>query len=112
MGYRGLVRMGPKAAGSKTHVQCDGLILDDRSHSDTWPDIQIQCPDCSCAHEASVGKISDEMLFYFGTRGIPEDEAAETVVNGFCSPVSRELPLEYSLEMNRMIKMDMEGSVG
>jgi Fe-S cluster assembly protein SufB len=112
MGYRGLVRMGPNAHGSKTHVQCDGLLLDDQSHSDTWPDIQIACADCSCAHEASVGRISDDMLFYCGSRGIPEDEAATAIVNGFIEPVSKEMPLEYSVELNRMIRMDMEGSVG
>ncbi|MBA2420828.1 MAG: SufD family Fe-S cluster assembly protein [Thermoleophilaceae bacterium] len=77
--YRGLVRMGHNSQGSKSHVQCDGLMMDDRSRSDTWPDIQIQNPHVTVAHEAVVGKISDEQLFYLQSRGLSEEEAACSV---------------------------------
>ncbi len=112
MGYRGLVRMGKNAHGSKARVQCDGLMMDDKSRSDTWPDIQIQCPYVTVAHEAVVGKISDEQLFYLRSRGLSEDEAAAMVVNGFIEPVTKELPMEYAVELNRLIQLEMEGSIG
>src|SRR5579875_3240394 len=112
MGYRGLVRMSKNAHGSKAHVQCDGLMMDGRSRSDTWPDIQIQCPDVTVAHEATVGRISDDQLFYMGSRGFPEDEAAAMIVNGFIEPVAKELPMEYAVELNRLIQLEMVGSIG
>lgn len=111
-GYRGLVRMGKSARGSKARVQCDGLMMDEYSRSDTWPDIQIQNPYVTVAHEAVVGKISDEQLFYLRSRGLSEDEAAAMIVNGFIEPVTKELPMEYAVEMNRLIQLEMEGSIG
>jgi Fe-S cluster assembly protein SufB len=112
MGYRGLVRMGKNSRGSKARVQCDGLMMDDISRSDTWPDIQIQNPYVTVAHEAVVGKISDEQLFYLRSRGLSEDEAAAMIVNGFIEPVTKELPMEYAVELNRLIQLEMEGSIG
>ena len=112
MGYRGLVRMGHNSQGSKAHVQCDGLMMDDRSRSDTWPDIQIQNPHVTVAHEAVVGKISDEQMFYLQSRGLSEEEAAAMIVNGFIEPVTKELPMEYAVELNRLIQLEMVGSIG
>ncbi len=112
MGYRGLVRMGHNSQGSKSHVQCDGLMMDPYSRSDTWPDIQIQNPHTTVAHEAVVGKISDEQLFYLQSRGLTEEEAAGMIVNGFIEPVTKELPMEYAIELNRLIQLEMVGSVG
>ncbi|MBA3422672.1 MAG: Fe-S cluster assembly protein SufB [Thermoleophilaceae bacterium] len=112
MGYRGLVRMGHNSQGSKARVQCDGLMMDPESRSDTWPDIQIQNPHVTVAHEAVVGKISDEQLFYLQSRGLSEEEAASMIVNGFIEPVTKELPMEYAVELNRLIQLEMEGSVG
>jgi Fe-S cluster assembly protein SufB len=112
MGYRGLVKMGPNSQGSKAHVQCDGLMMDEYSRSDTWPDIQIQNPHVTVAHEAVVGKISDEQLFYLQSRGLSEEEAAAMIVNGFIEPVTKELPMEYAVELNRLIQLEMVGSIG
>ena len=112
MGYRGLVRMGHNSQGSKAHVQCDGLMMDERSRSDTWPDIQIQNPHVTVAHEAVVGKISDEQMFYLQSRGLSEEEAAAMIVNGFIEPVTKELPMEYAVELNRLIQLEMVGSIG
>ena len=112
MGYRGLVRMGHNSQGSKARVQCDGLMMDPISRSDTWPDIQIQNPHVTVAHEAVVGKISDEQLFYMQSRGFSEDEAAAMIVNGFIEPVTKELPMEYAIELNRLIQLEMVGSIG
>src|ERR671916_4678 len=112
MGYRGLVRMGHNSQGSKSHVQCDGLMMDPHSRSDTWPDIQIQNPHVTVAHEAAVGKISDEQLFYLQSRGLSEEEAAAMIVNGFIEPVTKELPMEYAVELNRLIQLEMVGSIG
>jgi Fe-S cluster assembly protein SufB len=112
MGYRGLVRMGKNSQGSKSRVQCDGLMMDGISRSDTWPDIQIQNPNVTVAHEATVGRISAEQLFYMGSRGFTEDEAAAMIVNGFVEPVTKELPMEYAVELNRLIQTEMVGSIG
>src|SRR5580692_333469 len=112
MGYRGLVRMGPHSQGSKCRVQCDGLMMDGISRSDTWPDIQIQNPNVAVAHEATIGPISDAQLFYMGSRGFTEDEAAAMIVNGFIEPVTKELPMEYAVELNRLIQLEMVGSIG
>jgi Fe-S cluster assembly protein SufB len=112
MGYRGLVQMGKNSQGSKARVQCDGLMMDGISRSDTWPDIQISNPHVTVAHEATVGRISDEQLFYMGTRGFSEDEAAAMIVNGFIEPVTKELPMEYAIELNRLIQLEMVGSIG
>ena len=94
----------------KARVQCDGLMMDGESRSDTWPDIQIQNPNVTVAHEATVGRISDDQLFYMGSRGFTEDEAAAMIVNGFIEPVTKELPMEYAVELNRLIQLEMVGS--
>src|SRR5437588_228863 len=112
MAYRGLVKMGQRSQGSKARVQCDGLMMDGISRSDTWPDIQIQNPHVTVAHEATVGRISDDQLFYMGSRGFTEDEAAAMIVNGFIEPVTKELPMEYAIELNRLIQLEMVGSIG
>ena len=85
-------------------------MMDGESHSDTWPDIQIQNPHVTVAHEATVGRISDDQLFYMGSRGFTEDEAAAMIVNGFIEPVTKELPMEYAVELNRLIQLEMVGS--
>lgn len=110
--YRGLLDILPSAKNSTSKVDCDALILDPESKSDTIPDLRIQNASSVCAHEASAGKISEEQLFYLRSRGIGEDEAKAMIVNGFISPIVKELPLEYAAEMNALIAMEMEGSVG
>ncbi len=110
--YRGLVRVDPGAEGAKINVRCDALILDPRSRSDTYPVMQIEEEDVSVGHEATVSKVGEEQLFYLRSRGIPESEAMAMVVRGFIEPVAKELPMEYALELNRLISLQMEGSVG
>jgi Fe-S cluster assembly scaffold protein SufB len=111
-GYRGLVKVYPGATGSKCAVRCDALILDERSRSDTYPYMEIDEEDVSVTHEATVSKVSDEQLFYLMSRGINADEAMNMIVRGFIEPVVKELPLEYAVELNRLIALEMEGSVG
>jgi Fe-S cluster assembly protein SufB len=111
-GYRGLVKVYKGARGVKSNVICDALILDDKSRSDTYPVMEIDENDTSISHEATVSKVSDEQLFYLQSRGIPEDQAMFMIVNGFIEPIVKELPMEYAVEMNRLIKLEMEGSVG
>src|SRR5215831_9054477 len=111
-GYRGLVKVYPGAKGSKCAVRCDALILDDRSRSDTYPTMEIDEDDVQVTHEATVSKVSDEQLFYLMSRGINQDEAMNMIVRGFIEPIARELPMEYSVELNRLIALEMEGSVG
>ena len=111
-GYRGLVKIYPGARGSKCAVRCDALILDERSRSDTYPYMEIDEQDVSITHEATVSKVSDEQLFYLMSRGIKADEAMNMIVRGFIEPIVKELPLEYAVELNRLIAMEMEGSVG
>jgi Fe-S cluster assembly protein SufB len=110
--YRGLIKVAPGSTNSKSNVVCDALILDDLSASDTFPYIEIEEQDVSIGHEASVSKVSEEQLFYLMSRGIPETQAANMIVSGFIEPIVKELPMEYALEMNRLIEMEMEGSVG
>lgn len=110
--YRGLVRVEPNAAKSKCSVVCDALILDPRSQSDTYPYIEIMNEDVSIGHEASVSRIGEEQLFYLMSRGMSEAEASTMIVNGFIEPLVKELPMEYAVEMNRLIQLQMEGSVG
>jgi Fe-S cluster assembly protein SufB len=110
--YRGLVEVSPKAEGSKSTVSCDALLLDDHSRSDTYPYMNIQNDRVELGHEATVSKIGDEQIFYLMSRGIPEAEAMTMIVRGFIEPVVKELPMEYALEMNRLIQLQMEGSVG
>ena len=107
--YRGLIDIKKSATGAVSKVDCDGLILDSISRSDTIPDIRVATDDALIAHEASVGKISEEELFYLMSRGIPENEAKTLIVRGFVSPLMKELPLEYAAEMNVLIAMEMEG---
>jgi Fe-S cluster assembly protein SufB len=111
-GYRGLVKVVKGAVGCKSTVNCDALILDDTSRSDTYPTMEIEEDQVSIGHEATVSKIGDEQLFYLTSRGVPKDEAAAMIVAGFIEPVVKELPMEYAVEMNRLIQLQMEGSVG
>ncbi|MFO0869632.1 MAG: Fe-S cluster assembly protein SufB [Pirellulales bacterium] len=110
--YRGLVRVEKGAHHAKSNVVCDALILDPRSQSDTFPYIEVAEQDASIGHEASVSKIGEEQLFYLMSRGMTEAEASTMIVNGFIEPLVRELPMEYAVEMNRLIQLQMEGSVG
>ena len=111
-GYRGLVKVAKGAVGCRSTVNCDALILDDISRSDTYPTMEIEEDQVSIGHEATVSKIGDEQLFYLTSRGVPKDEAAAMIVAGFIEPVVKELPMEYAVEMNRLIQLQMEGSVG
>ena len=110
--YRGLVRVEKNAAHSRCNVVCDALILDPQSRSDTYPYIEILEQDVSVGHEASVSRIGEEQLFYLMSRGLSEAEASTMIVNGFIEPLVKELPMEYAVEMNRLIQLQMEGSVG
>ena len=110
--YRGLAKVAPGAYGAKINVNCDALILDERSASDTIPFIEIEEDRCTLAHEATVGRIGEEQLFYLMSRGLSEDEATSMVVSGFIEPLVKELPMEYAIEMNRLIQLQMEGSIG
>ncbi len=110
--YRGLLKVEKGATGSKSNVVCDALLLDDTSRSDTYPYIEIDEDDVTVGHEASVSKIGDEQLFYLMSRGLDEEQAISMVVNGFIEPLVRELPMEYAVEMNRLIQLQMEGSIG
>jgi Fe-S cluster assembly protein SufB len=110
--YRGLIHIDPCATGSRSNVICDALILDPESRSDTYPVIEVANADVSIGHEASVSRINDEQLFYLKSRGLRESEANTMIVNGFIEPLVRELPMEYAVEMNRLIRMHMEGNVG
>src|SRR6266540_1006406 len=111
-GYRGLLEVAKGAVGSKSKVVCDALILDDQSRSDTYPYMKIDADDVDIGHEATVSKIGEEQLFYLMSRGLSEAEASALIVSGFVEPITKELPLEYAVEMNRLIQLQMEGSVG
>jgi Fe-S cluster assembly protein SufB len=110
--YRGLIRVEDDAYGCKSHVQCDALILDDHSISDTYPYMEVGARDAVIGHEATVSKVADEQLFYLMSRGLSEDQAMGMVVNGFIEPVTKTLPMEYAVEWSRLIELQMEGSVG
>lgn len=110
--YRGLLKVAKGAYNSKSNVECDALVLDEESATDTYPYIEIEESDVSIGHEASVTKVSEEQLFYLMSRGINEEQATGMIVSGFIEPIVKELPMEYALEMNRLIEMEMEGSVG
>ena len=110
--YRGLVRVEEGAHGCKSHVQCDALILDDISTSDTFPYMEVGARDAIIGHEATVSKVADEQLFYLMSRGLSEEQAMGMIVNGFIEPVTRTLPMEYAVEWSRLIELQMEGSVG
>jgi Fe-S cluster assembly protein SufB len=110
--YRGLVQILEGAHGSKSTVRCDALLVDDISRSDTYPYVDVREDDVSMGHEATVSKVSADQLFYLMSRGMKEDEAMAMIVRGFVEPIARELPMEYALELNRLIELQMEGSVG
>jgi Fe-S cluster assembly protein SufB len=110
--YRGLIKVNPGAHGSRSTVQCDALLVDQISRSDTYPYVDIREDDVTMGHEATVSKVSDDQLFYLMSRGLTEEEAMAMVVRGFVEPIAKELPMEYALELNRLIELQMEGSVG
>ncbi|GEN47032.1 Fe-S cluster assembly protein SufB [Alkalibacillus haloalkaliphilus] len=110
--YRGIVHFGKKAEGARSNIECDTLILDNESTSDTIPYNEVLNENISLEHEAKVSKVSEEQLFYLMSRGISEEEATEMIVMGFIEPFTKELPMEYAVEMNRLIKFEMEGSIG
>jgi Fe-S cluster assembly protein SufB len=110
--YRGLMEIADGAKESRSKVVCDALLLDEDSRSDTYPTIRIDESDADVGHEATVSKIGDEQLFYLQSRGLDEAEASKMIVNGFIEPVTKELPMEYAVELNRLIELQMEGSIG
>jgi Fe-S cluster assembly protein SufB len=110
--YRGLVKVEPGASHSASSVKCDALLVDNISRSDTYPYVDVREDDVSMAHEATVSKVSEDQLFYLMSRGMEEDEAMAMIVRGFVEPIARELPMEYALELNRLIELQMEGAVG
>ncbi len=110
--YRGLVQVNEGAEHSQSIVKCDALLVDQISRSDTYPYVDVREDDVSMAHEATVSKVSDDQLFYLMSRGMEEDEAMAMIVRGFVEPIAKELPMEYALELNRLIELQMEGAVG
>ncbi|HRW02607.1 MAG TPA: SufD family Fe-S cluster assembly protein, partial [Tetrasphaera sp.] len=110
--YRGLVQVMEGATGSKSSVVCDALLVDTISRSDTYPYVDIREDDVQMGHEASVSKVSEDQMFYLMSRGLSEEEAMAMIVRGFVEPIARELPMEYALELNRLIELQMEGAVG
>jgi Fe-S cluster assembly protein SufB len=110
--YRGLLEVAGGATGARSKVVCDALLLDEDSRSDTYPTIRIDENDADIGHEATVSKVGDDQLFYLQSRGLSEEEAGKMIVNGFIEPVTKELPMEYAVELNRLIELQMEGSIG
>ncbi|MCS6829064.1 MAG: Fe-S cluster assembly protein SufB [bacterium] len=110
--YRGLVQVDEGAVGVKCNVRCDALLLDELSRSDTYPTMNVKEDDVRIEHEATVSKVGEEQLFYLMSRGLSEQEATTMIINGFFEPFAKELPLEYAVELNRLIALEMEGSVG
>ncbi len=110
--YRGLVKVEEGAHNVKSHVRCDALILDDDSRSDTYPYMEIDEKDARIGHEATVSKVGDDQLFYLMSRGLTEQQATAMIVNGFIEPITKTLPMEYAVELSRLIELNMEGSVG
>jgi Fe-S cluster assembly protein SufB len=110
--YRGLLNVAKGATGVKSTVRCDALLLDDTSKTDTYPYMEINQEDATITHEATVGKIGDDQIFYLMSRGFTEEEALSLIVNGFMEPFTKELPMEYAVELNRLIKLEMDDSVG
>ena len=111
-GYRGLVRVEDGAERVKSFVRCDALILDEDSRSDTYPYMEIEEADAQIGHEATISKVGDDQLFYLMSRGLSEEEATTMIVAGFVEPIVKELPMEYAVELNRLIELQMIGSVG
>ncbi len=110
--YRGLVKIRKGAHGAKSAVECDALMVDNASQSNTYPFIDVKEAESDVGHEATVGRISDDDVFYLMTRGLAEDDAKKLIVTGFMEPVTKELPMEYAVELNRLIELEMEGSLG
>lgn len=110
--YRSVVHIGPHAEGAKGAISCESLMLDDESRSDTIPDIIIENDDIDLGHEATIGRIPDEDIYYLMSRGLSEEDAKAMLVRGFAEPISKELPLEYAVEMNRLINLEFEGAIG
>ena len=110
--YRGLVRVNPGAHHTKSHVRCDALLLDEQARTDTYPTIRVEENQTQVGHEATVSKVGDDQLFYLMSRGLDESEAYSLIVNGFIEPITKELPMEYAVELNRLIQLEMSGSVG
>ncbi|MGZ6968906.1 MAG: Fe-S cluster assembly protein SufB, partial [Acidimicrobiia bacterium] len=110
--YRGLVKVNEGAHGVKSHVRCDALILDEDSRSDTYPYMEIDEKDARIGHEATVSKVGDDQLFYLMSRGLSEQQAVAMIVNGFIEPITKTLPMEYAVELSRLIELNMEGAVG
>ena len=110
--YRGLVKVVQGATGVKSNVMCDALLLDERSRSDTYPYIEVDEDSATIGHEATVGKVGEDQIFYLMSRGLSESEALSMIVLGFMEPFTRELPMEYAIEFNRLIQLEMSGSVG
>ncbi|MGD9894716.1 MAG: Fe-S cluster assembly protein SufB [Dehalococcoidia bacterium] len=110
--YRGLLKVYPGCDNAVANVRCDALMIDEDSRSDTYPTMEIDADNVTVGHEATVGKLGEDQLFYLMSRGIPEVEAAKMIVNGFVEPIVKELPMEYAVELNRLIELQMEGSVG
>ena len=111
-GYRGLVAVSPDAHHAMSSVKCDALLVDNVSRSDTYPYVDVRTDDVQMEHEATISRISEDQLFYLMQRGLDEDEARAMIVRGFVEPIARELPMEYALELNRLIELQMEGAVG
>jgi len=110
--YRGLLKVHEGAAHARSNVECDALLINDTSRTDTYPYIEIEERDANVGHEATVSKVGDEQLFYLMSRGLSEAEAMALIVRGFIEPIAKELPMEYAVELNRLIELEMEGSVG
>jgi len=110
--YRGLVKVHRDASSVKSNVVCDALLLNEESRSDTYPYIEVDNEEVSIGHEATVSKIGEEQLFYLQSRGLSTEEATTMVVSGFIEPLVKELPMEYAVEMNRLIQLQMVGSIG
>jgi Fe-S cluster assembly protein SufB len=110
--YRGLVKVHKGATGAKVNVKCDALLLSEDARSDTYPTMEVDEKRVTIEHEATVSKVGEEQLFYLMSRGLTQDEATLLIVNGFIEPFTKELPMEYAVELNRLIQLEMEGSVG
>jgi Fe-S cluster assembly protein SufB len=110
--YRGLVRVNAGAHHTRSNVRCDALLLDEHARTDTYPTIRVEEPETEIGHEATVSKVGEDQLFYLMSRGLDESEAYSLIVNGFIEPITKELPMEYAVELNRLIQLEMSGSVG
>ena len=110
--YRGLIQIKKGAKNCKSHVECDALMMDNISKSNTFPFMDVRENDVELGHEATVGKISDEQIFYLMSRGLTNEQASQMIVSGFIEPIVKALPMEYAVELNRLIELEMEGSLG